>query len=255
MSFNKHILVVQAHPDDAEAWCGGTIRLLKEKGFSISICTMTAGGMGGMSGDEAQTIAMRKKEAASAAALVDADYYCLDQRDGYVFDSEEIRIKMVDVIRKTKAGVIITHLPNDYHSDHRTTSVICDAAAMISSLPNVPSKEEPLPVTPLLYHSAPMSLSDPLGFPLPSPHFFVDISSVIEGKLEMLGCHESQKDLMKHMHKIDDFFGEMKKFSAELGEMVGVDYAECFWQHLGGGYQKDSLIQDSIREHIIKKEK
>ena len=61
MSFNKHILVVQAHPDDAEAWCGGTIRLLKEKGFSISICTMTAGGMGGMSGDEAQTIAMRKK--------------------------------------------------------------------------------------------------------------------------------------------------------------------------------------------------
>ena len=31
--------------------------------------------------------------------------------------------------------------------------------------------------------------------------------------------------------------------------------AECFWQHLGGGYQKDSLIQDSIREHIIKKEK
>ena len=78
------------------------------------------------------------------------DYYCLDQRDGYVFDSEEIRIKMVDVIRKTKAGVIITHLPNDYHSDHRTTSVICDAAAMISSLPNVPSKEEPLPLTPLL---------------------------------------------------------------------------------------------------------
>ncbi|MDC7241182.1 MAG: PIG-L family deacetylase, partial [Spirochaetales bacterium] len=138
MDFARNILIVQAHPDDAEAWCGGTLRLLKEKRFNISIVTMTAGGMGGMSGSEEETIAMRKKEAANAASLVDADYYCLDQRDGYVFDSEEARMKMVDVIRKVKAGVIITHLPNDYHADHRATAVICDAAAMISSLPNVP---------------------------------------------------------------------------------------------------------------------
>lgn len=252
--FNKNILVVQAHPDDAEAWCGGTIKLLKDAGYNISIATMTAGGMGGMNGDEQETIRIRKEEAKKAADVVDADYYCLDQRDGYVFDNEEIRIKMVGLIRKVKAGVVITHISNDYHPDHRATSAICDAAAIISSLPNVPSEEEPLAVTPLLYHSAPMSLSDPLGFPIPAPHFFVDISSVIDTKLEMLGCHVSQMNLMKHMHKIDDFFGEMKKFSAELGLSVGVEYAECFWQHLGGGYQKDPLLQDVLKSKIIVKE-
>ncbi len=55
------------------------------------------------------------------------------------------------------------------------------------------------------------------------------------------------------MHKIDDFFGEMKKFSRELGQSVGVEYAECFWQHLGGGFQKEPLIQDSLKEYMIRR--
>ncbi len=185
--FKKNILVVQAHPDDTEAWCGGTLKLLRDKGFHISIATMTAGGMGGMSGNEAETVRIRKAEAARAAAVIGADYYCLDQRDGFVFDGEEVRLKMQDIIRKTEAGIIITHLLNDYHADHRATAVICDAAAMVSSLPNIPSSEKPLEITPLLYHSAPMSLSDPLGFPLPPPHFYVDITTSIDTKLEMLG--------------------------------------------------------------------
>ncbi|QEN07638.1 hypothetical protein EXM22_06410 [Oceanispirochaeta crateris] len=248
--FKKNILVVQAHPDDAEAWCAGTLALLKEAGFKISIVTMTAGGLGGMNGDEEETTRIRKEEAHNAAALLEADYYCLDQRDGFVFDNAEVRIRLVDIIRKTEAGIVITHLLNDYHTDHRATGTICDAAAMISSLPNVPSKEKPLPITPLLYHSAPMSLSDPLGFPIAAPHFYVDISSTIDKKLEMLGCHESQKLLMKHMHKIDDFFGEMRKFSRELGEKSGVEYAECFWQHLGGGFQKDPFIQETLKDYI-----
>ncbi len=249
--FNKNILVVQAHPDDAEAWSGGTLALLKEAGFHISIVTLTGGGLGGMDGSEESTMATRFEEAKRAASVIGADYYSFKARDGFLFDSPELRLKLVELIRKTRAGVIITHLPNDYHSDHRITSIICDAAAMISSLPNVPCKEAPLEVTPLLYHSAPMSLSDPLGFPINPPHFCIDISSVIDTKLEMLGRHESQKALMKHMHKIDDFFGEMRKFSRDMGKRCSVEYAECYWQHLGGGYQKDPLIQETLKKQLI----
>ena len=83
--FKKNVLVVQAHPDDAEAWCSGTLALLKKAGYKISIVTMTAGGMGGMSGNEDETILIRKEEARKAAALLEADYHCLDQRDGFCF--------------------------------------------------------------------------------------------------------------------------------------------------------------------------
>ncbi len=249
-TFNKTVLSLHAHPDDTEAFCAGTLKLLKEKGWRIVIATMTAGGMGGMNSTEEKTIAMRKEEARKAAAVLDAEYFCLDGRDGFLYDTTEMRLKTIALIRRVQAGVVITHLPMDYHSDHRTTCNIVESAAMISSLPNVPLEETPVEVTPLLYHSAPLTLSDPLGSRITPPGFFVDISSVMDTKMEMLSFHQSQMYLMKHMHKMDDFFGEMKKNNVNYGRMAGTEYAEPFWQHLGGGFQKDPLLQEELKDFI-----
>jgi len=249
--FPKTLLIIQAHPDDAEAWSAGLLALLAERGWTITIATMTSGGMGGIGMDEEQTVRVRRAEAERAAAVIGADYVCFDRRDGYFFDDESIRIETVTLIRRVRAGVVVTHAPFDYHQDHRTTCTVVDAAAMLSSLPNVPSTQEPLETTPLLYHGMPMSLSDPLGGSGPEPHFFLDISGrPLKTKMDMLSHHRSQKELMKHMHKIEDFFGAMQVFNAELGAMVGVEHAECYWQHLGGGYQKDPLIQNELAEFI-----
>ncbi|HSL87352.1 MAG TPA: hypothetical protein VK861_10495, partial [Bacteroidales bacterium] len=45
--FNKVALSINAHPDDAEAWNAGVLKLLKDKGYSIVIATMTGGDLGG----------------------------------------------------------------------------------------------------------------------------------------------------------------------------------------------------------------
>lgn len=249
--FSKNLLIIQAHPDDAEAWSAGTLSLLADRGWSITIATMTAGGLGGVEMDEPETIRIRQAEAEKAAAVIGADYHCFGRRDGYFFDDEAIRIETVSLIRRVKAKVIITHAPFDYHQDHRTTCRVVDAAAMVASLPNVPSDEKPLDSTPLLYHGMPMNLTDPLGAPVPEPHFFVDISGKpLETKMKMLTYHESQQELMRLMHKIDDFFGEMTSFSAKVGGMIGVEHAECYWQHLGAGFQKDPLLQEELTGNI-----
>ncbi len=248
--FNKTVLVVQAHPDDTEAWCSGTLKLLKDNGYKIVIATMTAGGLGGIGTNEEETVALRKGEAGEAAKVLDAEYYCFDQRDGYVFDSFEARIKVLDLIRKVKAGIVFTHLPDDYHADHRATAVITDAAAMLATLPNAPCSEEPLEITPLFYHTAPMTLTDPIGAPITPPQFFVDITTVIDTKMEMLSCHKSQIELMRVMHKMDNFFEEAKEYNREIGKLAGVEYAECFWQHLGGGFQKDPQVQNDLRKFV-----
>ncbi len=249
--FNKTVLSFHAHPDDTEAWCAGTLKLLKDKGYKVVIATMTAGGMGGINSTEEGTIEMRKEEAKKAADVLDAEYYCLDGRDGFLFDNTEIRLASISLMRKVNAGIVITHLPMDYHSDHRTTCNIVESAAMISSLPNVPVGEEPLEVTPLLYHSAPLTLTDPIGSAIVPPHFYVDVTSVMDTKMEMLSFHQSQIDLMKVMHKMDDFFGVAKQANADYGKLVGVDYAEVFWQHLGGGFQRETQIQDDLKDFII----
>lgn len=248
--FHTVVVSVHAHPDDTEAWCAGTLKLLKDHGYKIVIVTLTAGGMGGIGSTEDKTIATRREEARKAAAVLDAEYICLSGRDGYLMDTVDLRLDVTRIIREFNAGIVMTHLPMDYHTDHRTTCNIVEAAAMVATLPNVPVSESPLEITPLLYHTAPLTLTDPIGAPIARPHFFVDVTSVMDTKREMLQYHESQKDLMKVMHKMDDFFGVVYQGNKDYGAMVGVEYAEVFWQHLGGGFQRDPLLQDELKQFV-----
>ncbi len=248
--YPKTVLAIHAHPDDTEIFCAGTLALLKAKGFNIVIVTMTAGGMGGIHSTEADTIRLREIEARKAAESLGAKYICLGQRDGFLYDHEALRMETLRLIRREKAGIVMTHLPFDYHADHRATALIVEAATMLTPLPNMPVPEAPLETTPLLYHTAPLGFSDPIGQPIATPHFFIDITSTIEDKMQMLAEHHTQMELMRVMHKMDDFFAEMKKFNADLGRMIGKDYGECFWQHLGGGFQKDPLLQETLASFI-----
>ena len=252
MEFNKVILSIHAHPDDAEAWNAGTLMLLKERGYKIVIATLTGGDLGGCNMGMEETAKLRFEEARNAASVLDAEYFSLGRTDGFLFDDKEIRLKTVSLIRKIKAGIIFTHLPADYHSDHRTAANIVETAAMISSLDPVPVDEKPLSCTPLLYHSSPFTLSDPLGSKITPPHFFVNVTSVIETKRKMLEYHVSQIELMRHMHKMNDFFGFVLEGNRNFGKMAGVEYAEVYWQHLGGGFQKEPLVQKELHSFLIK---
>ena len=251
--FNKVALSINAHPDDAEAWNAGVLKLLKDKGYKIIIATMTGGDLGGCNMNMQETALVRFEEAKKAATVLDAEYYTLGGTDGFLFDTKEMRLKVISLIRQVRAGVIFTHLSTDYHSDHRTTANIVEVAAMVSSLDTVPVNEKPVKITPLLYHTSPLTLSDPLGSRIIPPHFYVDVTSVIETKKKMLGCHISQIDLMKHMHKMDDFFNFVLEGNRNYGKMVGVEYAEVYWQHFGGGFQKEKQVQNDLSEFLINK--
>jgi LmbE family N-acetylglucosaminyl deacetylase len=251
--FNKVALSINAHPDDAEAWNAGALKLLKDKGYKIVIATMTSGDLGGCDMTMEETAKMRVEEAKKASSVLDAEYYMLGGTDGFLFDTKELRLKTISLMRKVRAGVVFTHLATDYHSDHRTTANIVEAAAMIASLDTVPVKEKPLEITPLLYHSSPLTLSDPLGSQIVPPHFFVNVTSVIATKKKMLEYHISQIELMRHMHKIDDFFGYVLEGNRNYGKMAGVEYAEVYWQHLGGGFQKEPQVQNDLSEFLINK--
>jgi len=248
--FNNVVVSIHAHPDDTEAWNAGTLKLLKEQGYQIIIATMTAGGMGGIGSDEPTTISIRREEAAKAAAVLDAEYYCYEGRDGYLFDTAEMRMKVTSMLRKVNAGIVMTHLPMDYHPDHRVCCEIVEAATIVAALPNVPVAEKELDVTPLLYHTAPLTLTDPIGAPIVPPHFFIDVSDVMDTKREMLQYHHSQKELMRVMHKMDNFFEVVYQGNKDYGRMVDAEYAEVFWQHLGGGFQRYPQVQDDLKQFV-----
>lgn len=252
-TFPKTVLSIHAHPNDTEVLNSGLLKLLKDRGYKIFIATLTAGGLGSINTTQCKTIITRKKEANKAAESLDAEYYCFDLEDGFIFDNEKIRIDVSEFIRAVNPGIVFTHIPHDFHIDHRTTANIVEIASIMATLPNLTKKEPPLETIPLLYHTAPIELQTPLGEPISPPHFFADITTSMSKKMQMLSLHESQIEVMKHRHDMDNFFNKMQEYNAKLGKLCGVEFAEAYWQHIGCGFPRIPLIQNELNEFIIEK--
>lgn len=247
---SKKALAIHAHPDDTEIYCIGTLALLRDAGYDVTIATMTAGQAGGHEKSSAQTAKVRKAEAKRAAASIKAKYVCLSGEDAFLFDTQKMRKEVTALVRREKADVVFTHLPIDYHADHRITYNIVEIGTLLATLPNVRCGAAPLEKTPLLYHTAPIWFKDIVGNPPPKPHFFVDVTLVMEQKIRALECHRSQYAVMKSMQGLNDFSQTVRDMAALAGKMARVKYAEAFWQHLGGGFSNEPVLQKDVGEYL-----
>jgi LmbE family N-acetylglucosaminyl deacetylase len=239
------ILIILAHPDDAEFLCGGTlIRLAQEKNWQVHIASMTAGDCGSAQYGPEEISRIRKKEGADAAALIGATYHCLEEHDLLVFYNERALERVTRLLREVRPRIVITHSASDYMPDHEMTSYLARAAAFAAPAPNFLRDRghgPPLDRIPHLYYADAVEGKDPLGRPLP-PAFCVDISRVIETKSQMLACHASQRDWLRKHHGMDHYLNAMRDWSAERGKSCGVPFAEGYRQHLGHSYPQDNLL-------------
>ena len=85
------ILAIHAHPDDVEFLAGGTMALLAGLGHPITIATFTPGDCGSKQLGPEEIAAVRRQEAANAAALIGARYLCLEMRDLAIFNDDASR--------------------------------------------------------------------------------------------------------------------------------------------------------------------
>ncbi len=250
--YTNEVLAIHAHPRDAEFFCGGTLKLLKDEGYNINIANMTAGGLRGTNSTECQTIINRKKEATKVAELLDADYFCLDQRDGFLFDNEKIRIQTIELIRTVQPSIVITHLPNSLNISHRITSQIVGIACELSGLPNFTSKSDYLKFMPSLYYSGNLfSYEDKSCFNISKPCFFVNISNSMEDKLTYLEQHKSQIEVNHNVRSNQESLDNIKRINNEMGKSVKCEYAEAFWQHFDNSLNNNTIVQDVLKEYII----
>ena len=176
------IIVIGAHPDDAESDAAGTAALWIAKGCHVKFVCATNGDIGHWKESGPALAARRKAEVEHGAKLVGYDFEILDNHDGGLLPTLENRAKITRLIREWKADVVITHRPNDYHPDHRYTSILVqDSAYMVAVpkyLPDVPALKK----NPVFLYS-----SDAFMKPYPfQADIGVGIDSVIDKKLEVL---------------------------------------------------------------------
>ncbi|MCS7044764.1 MAG: PIG-L family deacetylase [Gemmataceae bacterium] len=242
---NTTALSLLAHPDDAEFLCAGVlIRLAREHGWTIHIASLTPGDCGSVEHGPLEISNLRRAEGAHAAALIGAQYHCLEERDLLIFYNEATLEKVTRLLRAVRPSILFTHSPSDYMLDHEQTSVLARAAAFAAPIPNFLADRNlgpPLEQIPHVYYCDPIEGKDPLGRTV-APGFCIDISAVIDDKAEMLARHASQRQwLLKH-HGMDQYVQAMRDWCAARGQWCGVGYAEGFRQHLGHSYPQDNLL-------------
>jgi N-acetylglucosamine malate deacetylase 1 len=182
------VLVIGAHPDDCELGTGGTAIKYSRLGHVVKYVYATNGDAGHHELGGAKLAQIRAEEVKKSCAVAGIKYEILENHDAYLEVNIKLREKFIQIIRDFKPDVIITHRPNDYHPDHRNTSLLVQDSSYLITVPNV------CPLTPILSNQ-PVILYIQDHFKKPyefSPDIVVSIDDAVEDKVEMLNCHKSQ---------------------------------------------------------------
>jgi hypothetical protein len=118
---------------------------------------------------------------------------------------------------------------------------------------NMDVPEKPYEPVPYLYYADPMDAKDKFGTPV-NASMYVDISSEIKFKEDMLACHASQRNWLLVHHKMDEYLLSMKRFSAMRGKEIDVEYAEGFRQHLGHGHAQENILKEILGDLVHMKD-
>ncbi|MBN2584204.1 MAG: PIG-L family deacetylase [Planctomycetes bacterium] len=182
------VLVIGAHPDDCDIAAGGLAALYVKHGHVVQFVSMTNGDTGHYQMAGGELARRRYAETQRSAKVLGIKYLVRDQHCGELMPTLEARKDVIRIIREFKPDIVLTHTPDDYHPDHRYTSILVQDSAYSVTVPGQ------CPLTPHLmrnpvyaYCCGTVTTSGSFR-----PDVIVDLDKVIGKKLAMINCHESQ---------------------------------------------------------------
>ena len=182
------IIMIGAHPDDCDDDGGGTAAVFAKMGYAVKFVSVTNGDAGHQLTGGPELAKRRFAEAQEAGKRLGVAYDVLDNHDGQLMPTLEVRLQVIKKIREWNADIVIAPRPNDYHPDHRYTGVLVQDAAYMVAVPNI------APETPALKKN-PVFLYFQDRFQRPNsfrPDITIDITDVFDKKISALDAHESQ---------------------------------------------------------------
>jgi LmbE family N-acetylglucosaminyl deacetylase len=256
LSERKRILLIHAHPDDAEILAGGTLALLAERGHSVTIVTMTPGDCGSTEHSPERISEIRRAEARAAAALIGAEYVCAEFRDLAIFSDDPSRRRVTALLRRLRPDLVLTASPVDYMCDHEATSELVRDACFGAPAPNYDTSAwdsaPALNGIPHLYFVDPIGGVDRQGR-LVLPDFVVDIGAQFETKRAMLAQHASQRQWLLRHHGMDNYLETMEQWTRARGRLAGCEFGEGFRLYKGHPYPQTPLLEELLGAERIRR--
>lgn len=220
------LVVFAVHPDDAELSCGGILLAEKMNGKKTGIVDLTRGELGTRGSAE-----IRAEEAAAAAKILKVDVReNLGLADGFFKNDEEHQLQVIAAIRKYQPEIIFCNAPEDRHPDHGRSSRLVEDAAFLSGLRKIITHDE---------NGQPQEAWRPkhvfnfIQDKYLNPDFVIDISHVIDDKIEAIKAYKTQFHNPAHEEpqtyiSTPDFLDSIIYRSKMFGKMIGVKHAEGF---------------------------
>ena len=226
----ERVLVVTAHPDDVDFGAAGSVAMWTDAGVEVTYCIVTDGEAGGADRSVARHVmaeTRRAEQTAAAKAVGVTDLVFLGYPDGRVEATLDLRRDLSRVIRQVRPDRVVTQSPDrNYqriyasHPDH----LAAGEAALCAVYPDA---RNPFAHVELLEDEGlePWSVPEVWLMAATNPDRFVDITDVVERKLDALRSHVSQ-------HPDPDALDSLiRGWSLMIGEL-----AEFPEGHLAEGY-------------------
>ncbi len=219
------ILAFGAHPDDVELSTSGTILKHIAQGKIVGIVDLTQGEMGSRG-----TIETRYEEAKNAAKILGVTYrHNLKMEDGFLSNTKENLLKIVEQIRLLKPEIVLANAIEDRHPDHEKGSKLVSEACFLAGLVKVETtyngikQEVYRPKT--VYHY----IQDRYI----KPDFVIDVTDFYEQKMQAILAYKTQffnpgQDGPKTPISGQDFLDFLTGRMSEMGRAIGARYAEGF---------------------------
>ena len=183
------VIAFGAHPDDCDGKFGGTAAKFVKAGAAVKFVSVTNGDAGHQEMGGGALARRRYAETQeSARRLGIAEYEVLNNHDGELMPTLEVRRQIIRAIRQWKADIVLSPRPNDYHPDHRYTGVLVQDAAYMVVVPNVVSEVPALRKNPIfLYYEDNFQQPNPFR-----PDVAVNLDDVWSTKIDDLDAQVSQ---------------------------------------------------------------
>lgn len=210
-----NILVIAAHPDDAELGMGATISKLVRLGHRVNLLDLTDGEPTPCGSSE-----IRKAEAKASADLLGVkSRTTLDLPNRFLENTIEARIKIAAHIRKIKPEVVFAPFWIDKHPDHVAASQLSEAAVFYSKFTKSEIHGDPWKVGKIYYFPA-IHFRSHL-----KPSFIVDVSRDFPVKLESIKSYRSQFIDNKDNRFVFEYLTKQGEY---YGGLINREYGEAF---------------------------
>jgi bacillithiol biosynthesis deacetylase BshB1 len=221
MNMKLDILVMAAHPDDAELSCAGTILKHIAAGKKVGIVDFTRGELGTRGTPE-----IRLQESTDATKILGLHAReNLGIRDGFFRNDEETQLKLIEVIRKYQPDIVLANALEDRHPDHGKGAQLAIDACFLSGLRQIKTGDLPAWRPAQVYHYIQDRYLE--------PDFVVDISANWDQKEAAIRAFKSQffdPNSAEPASYISspDFLNFIQARAMEMGHKIGVKYGEGF---------------------------